>query len=122
MEISEMIPGRTYLVKVKKGIDLEAFNSFYQQCKANRIRIVAILVDDPSDVAVTADESVGRLLHVSWMETIALNGSVLEKHLVGVKDMKGTIIRIAGELSTIIRGKIKDVLAGEKADRSARTS
>ena len=122
MEISEMLPGKTYLVKVKKGTDLEAFNSFYQQCKANRIRLVAILVDDPKDVSVTLDDSIGKLLQVGWMETIALNSSVLEKHLVGVKDVKGTIIKIAGELTTIIRGKVKDVLAGEKADRSARTS
>lgn len=120
MEISEMVPGKTYLVKVKKGIDLEAFNSFYQQCKANRIRIVALLVDDHKDVSVTLDDSIGKMLQIGWMETIILNSTTLEKHLAGVKDIKGTIVRLAGDLTTIIRGKIKDVLAGEKTDRSAR--
>lgn len=113
MDISELRPGGTYLVKINKKVDLETFNSFYQQCKANRINLVSILVDDPKDVSVEADETVGKILKIGWMEHIVLNSHLIEKHLAN-KNIQQAVVGITSAITTLIRNKIKDVISGRE--------
>jgi hypothetical protein len=117
MDILKLEPGKTYLVKITKGMDLEAFQSFYQQCKSKRIDIVTVLVSDPKDVSVTSDTGIADILKIGWLQYLVGNVAAYEKHF-DMKDRKQMVNAIMSTVGNLVRNRIKEVLAGEKVDRA----